>query len=75
MVDLVRTGKLIQRVNLYNGTPATPGPLQPMHDIGYSCIDPRPQSFHLLRPIPQQQLDGAVDESSPGGKYEQNPGY
>ncbi len=74
--DLVRTGKLIQRVNLYNSTPATPGTIAANGTItGTPALIPSPQSFHILRPIPQQQLDGAVDESSPGGKYGQNPGY
>jgi hypothetical protein len=63
-MDLVRTGKLIERVNLYNNTPARPG-----------AEVPNPQAFHTLRPIPQGQIDASVDPSQDDGKYPQNPGY
>jgi starch-binding outer membrane protein, SusD/RagB family len=62
--DLVRTGKLIERVNLYNNYPARPG-----------AQIPNPQPHHLLRPIPQGQIDASVDPNSSDGKYPQNPGY
>ena len=50
--DLVRTGKLVERVRLYN--------LQAAPNI---------QDFHILRPIPQNQIDAV------GGSYGQNSGY
>ncbi len=62
--DLVRTGKLIERVNLYNNYPARPG--APISS---------PKSHHLLRPIPQGQIDSSVDPTADNGKYPQNPGY
>ncbi|WP_461791620.1 RagB/SusD family nutrient uptake outer membrane protein [Pedobacter sp.] len=53
--DLVRTGKLLERVKLYNTRAA-----------------PNIQPFHILRPIPQAQIDRV-----PGGakNYPQNDGY
>lgn len=36
---------------------------------------PNIQPHHVLRPIPQGYIDLAIDPSSPGGKYPQNPGY
>jgi hypothetical protein len=62
--DLVRTGRLIARVNAYNGTAARPG-----------ATVPNPQAFHLLRPIPQIQIDASIDPTAGDGKYPQNPGY
>jgi starch-binding outer membrane protein, SusD/RagB family len=62
--DLVRTGKLISRVNSYNGTPARAG-----------AEVPNPQAFHTLRPIPQSQIDLSVDPTSTNLKYPQNTGY
>jgi hypothetical protein len=62
--DLVRTGKLIERVNLYNNYPARPG-----------AEVPNPKTHHVLRPIPQVQIDASVDPTSEDGKYPQNPGY
>lgn len=50
--DLTRTGKLIERVQLYNPQGG-----------------PNIQDFHVLRPIPQQQIDRTL------GGYPQNPGY
>ncbi|UZR99916.1 RagB/SusD family nutrient uptake outer membrane protein [Chondrinema litorale] len=50
--DLTRTGKLLERVSLYNPVAAA-----------------NIQSFHVLRPIPQDQID-----RTPAG-YEQNSGY
>jgi hypothetical protein len=32
---------------------------------------PNVKAFHLLRPIPQSQIDGVIV----GPKYPQNPGY
>jgi hypothetical protein len=58
--DLKRTGKLIERVQLYNGTAR--------NNI---------QAFHLLRPIPQPQLDAITNRttgSDPNGFW-QNTGY
>ena len=62
--DLVRTGKLIERVKLYNNYAARPNAKVP---------DPKP--FHVLRPIPQGQIDAAVDPTTDDGKYPQNSGY
>ncbi len=50
--DLVRTGKLVERVRLHNAQAA-----------------PNIQDFHVLRPIPQSQIDRTL------GGYPQNPGY
>jgi len=50
--DLKRTGKLLERVRLYNEKAA-----------------PNIQEYHLLRPIPQAQIDRCSNE------YPQNPGY
>ncbi len=50
--DLVRTGKLEERVKLHNPDGS-----------------PNVQSYHRLRPIPQDQIDRTV------GDYGQNPGY
>jgi hypothetical protein len=58
--DLNRTGKLIERVHLYNGT------------AGNNI-----QSFHILRPIPQPQMDAITNrttDSDPNGFW-QNSGY
>jgi hypothetical protein len=51
-LDLVRTGKLVERVKKYN--PVSAVNIQP---------------FHILRPIPQEQIDRT------SGKFEQNNGY
>jgi len=53
--DLVRTGKLLERVKLYNDLAA-----------------PNIQPYHVLRPIPQAQIDRVVGGAS---TYPQNPGY
>lgn len=53
-LDLVRTGKLIERVKLYNPEAA-------------ANILPK----HILRPIPQAQIDAVVT----GDAYPQNPGW
>ncbi|MBX2840417.1 MAG: RagB/SusD family nutrient uptake outer membrane protein [Flammeovirgaceae bacterium] len=50
--DLVRTGKLIERVKLHNPIAA-----------------PNIQDFHIVRPIPQDQIDRTQ------GGYPQNAGY
>ena len=63
-MDLARTGKLIDRVKLYNNVPARPG-----------AEIPNPQPFHLLRPIPQGQIDASIDPSQDNSKYPQNAGY
>jgi starch-binding outer membrane protein, SusD/RagB family len=62
--DLVRTGKLVERVKLYNNSPARPG-----------AEVPNPQPHHVLRPIPQGQIDASVDPTTDNNKYPQNPGY
>lgn len=62
--DLVRTNKLIERVNEYNNYPARPG-----------AMVPSPQPFHILRPIPQGQIDAALDPTAENELYRQNPGY
>ena len=50
--DLVRTGKLLERVKLYNSAAAT-----------------NIQSFHVLRPIPNEQI------TLTSNTFPQNPGY
>lgn len=58
--DLKRTGKLLERVQLYNGSART-----------YI------KDFHLLRPVPQPQLDAITNRTSgpdPNGFW-QNTGY
>jgi len=58
--DLKRTGKLLERVLLYNGT-------------AKSNIQP----FHVLRPIPQPQMDAITNRTTgedPNGFW-QNSGY
>lgn len=52
--DLVRTGKLIERVKLFNAEAA-----------------PNIQPKHILRPIPQAQIDATTT----GTPYPQNPGW
>ena len=74
--DLVRTGKLIERVNKFNNKPAMPGTINADGSItGTAQLVPAPLPHHVLRPIPQIQIDGAVDPSSDDGKYPQNPNY
>lgn len=51
-MDLTRTGKLVERVRLYN-------------PVG----GPNIQDYHVVRPIPQDQIDRTQ------GGYQQNPGY
>jgi hypothetical protein len=51
-VDLVRTGKLVERVRLHN--PEASGNIQ---------------DHHVVRPIPQEQIDRTL------GGYPQNCGY
>ncbi len=51
-IDLVRTGKLLERVRKYNPVAAA-----------------NIKDFHVLRPIPQQQIDRTESE------FKQNPGY
>ncbi|GAB2603371.1 RagB/SusD family nutrient uptake outer membrane protein [Spirosoma areae] len=51
-IDLVRTGKLLERVKKYNPAAAV-----------------NIKDFHVLRPIPQQQIDRTT------GEFRQNPGY
>lgn len=72
--DLVRTGKLIERVKKYNNySPgfANSGSTVVPQDYAAMYI----QDKHVLRPIPQSQIDASVDPTSEGGKYPQNPGY
>ena len=58
--DLKRTGKLIERVQLYNGA-------------AKSYI----QSFHILRPIPQPQMDAVINRTTgpDANGFWQNTGY
>jgi starch-binding outer membrane protein, SusD/RagB family len=58
--DLKRTGKLLERVQLYNGT-------------AKSNI----QAFHVLRPIPQPQMDAITNRTSgeDSNGFWQNAGY
>lgn len=53
--DLVRTGKLLERVKLYNTLAA-----------------PNIKSYHVLRPVPQTQIDRVIGGAS---AFPQNPGY
>jgi hypothetical protein len=71
--DLKRTGKLISRVSsdasVGTGAPAV---FNRQYNGGAPVAGqsaPTPQSFHLLRPIPQQSIDAVT------GDYGQNPGY
>jgi hypothetical protein len=72
--ELVRTGKLVERVKAY--VPAyiavktTPSGGT---DTYGSDAAKNIQSFHVLRPIPQQEIDRTVGQ--PGGGIKQNPGY
>ena len=58
--DLVRTGTLVSRVTQYNAQ---------AHVGGTLAGAPNIQSYHVRRPIPQQQIDRTV------GGYPQNCGY
>lgn len=71
--DLKRTGKLRERVSadaaVGTGAPAV---YNRQYNDGAPVAGqqaPRPQTFHLLRPIPQGQIDLV------NGEYPQNPGY
>ncbi len=55
-LTLRRMGKLVERVKLYNNNPKTPGA--------------NIQNFHVLYPIPQNQIDLNIS-----AKIQQNPGY
>lgn len=55
-LDLVRTGKLIDRIKTKNYNPEAAANIQP---------------FHVLRPIPQKQIDAVTT----GPKYPQNLGW
>ncbi len=72
--DLKRTGKLIERVSadpaVGTGAPAV---FNRQYNDGAPADGqngPTPQSFHLLRPIPQDAIDAVT-----GSEYPQNPGY
>jgi hypothetical protein len=69
--DLVRTGKLIERVKKY--VPALvsskPSPIPGVTDNYGSAAAANIQPYHVLRPIPRQEIDRT------GGKITQNPGY
>lgn len=76
--DLKRTGKLIERVNVADpANSSEPVEYNRQWNEGAAAADsegdpltlPNPQPFHLLRPIPQQQLDRTQ------GDYPQNPEY
>ncbi|GGG49743.1 RagB/SusD family nutrient uptake outer membrane protein [Hymenobacter glacieicola] len=69
--DLVRTGKLVERVKKY--VPALinskPSPIPGVTDNYGSNAAANIQPYHVLRPIPRQEIDRT------GGKITQNPGY
>ncbi|UOQ64276.1 RagB/SusD family nutrient uptake outer membrane protein [Hymenobacter volaticus] len=69
--DLVRTGKLVERVKKY--VPAfvasKPSPIPGATDTYGSDAAKNIQPYHVLRPIPQQEIDRT------NGKITQNPGY
>ena len=58
--DLARTGKLVERVTLYNAQ---------SHVGGTFAGAPNIKAFHIHRPIPQAQSDRTL------GGYPQNEGY
>ena len=69
-LDLKRTGRLLERVHYQGSSAAAQYNLQfngGAPAAGYT--PPAPQEFHLLRPIPQSEIDATV------GGYPQNPGY
>lgn len=63
--DLVRTGKLLERVKKY--VPAQMSRTSPGGTYG-SAAAANIQPYHVLRPIPQQEIDRT------SGKIVQNPG-
>ncbi|RAK69334.1 RagB/SusD family nutrient uptake outer membrane protein [Hymenobacter edaphi] len=69
--DLVRTGKLVERVQrsvpAYVGSKPAPIPGSTDQYGSNAAVNIRP--FHVLRPIPQQEIDRT------SGKITQNPGY
>jgi starch-binding outer membrane protein, SusD/RagB family len=69
--DLVRTGKLVERVQrsvpAYVGSKPSPIPGGTDQYGSNAALNIRP--FHVLRPIPQQEIDRT------SGKITQNPGY
>lgn len=71
--DLKRTGKLIERVNANVGT-GEPVQYNSQWNSGAAtagATPPDPQEFHLLRPIPQSQIDRVTGAEG----YANNPGY
>jgi len=71
--DLKRTGRLLERVSA-NSTVGTGAPAvyNRQYNDGAPAAGqsgPTPESFHLLRPIPQRAMDAVT------GDYGQNPGY
>lgn len=64
--DLVRTGQLLTRVKKY--VPAQVSRTNPSGTYG-SAAAANIQPYHVLRPIPQQEVDRT------SGKIVQNPGY
>lgn len=69
--DLVRTGKLIERVKKYVPALITskPSPIPNGTDNYGSNAALNIKPYHVLRPIPQQEIDRT------SGKIKQNPGY
>jgi hypothetical protein len=69
--DLVRTGKLVERVKKYVPPLVTskPSPIPGVTDTYGSNAAINIMDYHTLRPIPQQEIDRT------GGKIKQNPGY
>jgi hypothetical protein len=69
-LDLVRTGQLITRVKAY--VPAQVSRTNPSGSYG-SAAAANIQSYHVLRPIPQQEIDRTLNQ--PSGGIKQNQGY
>lgn len=71
--DLKRTGKLLERVSANAGVgTGAPAVFNRQYNNGAPApgqIAANPQSYHLLRPIPQSAIDAVT------GDYGQNPGY
>jgi len=69
--DLVRTGKLLERVKKYVPALVTSkqSPIPGVTDTYGSNAAINIKDYHVLRPIPQQEIDRT------SGKIKQNPGY
>jgi hypothetical protein len=67
--DLVRTNKLVERVKAFVPPLIASRPAAVGTDSYGSNAAANIKDFHVLRPIPQQEIDRT------GGKIVQNPGY